>query len=89
MTYEFPKDFSEPVLALISVGEKAARSSKWPDYMELGIASEHIPELIRILEKVEAFWPEEETNAPEVYAPIHAWRALGQLKAEQAITHFN
>jgi len=86
MTHTFPKDFSEPVLALISVGEKAARSSKWPDYMELGIASEHIPELIRILEKVEAFWPEEETNAPEVYAPIHAWRALGQLKAEQAIS---
>ena len=74
MVHDFPKDFSEPILALISLGEKAARTVKWPDYTELGITSEHIPELIRILEKVEAFWPKEETNAPEVYAPIHAWR---------------
>jgi hypothetical protein len=85
MAYTFPKDFSEPVLALISLGEKAARATQWPDFTKLGIIAEHIPELIRILESVEAFWPEGEVDAPEVYAPIHAWRALGQLKAEQAI----
>jgi hypothetical protein len=73
------------VLALISKGEKAARTSKWLDYTELGLTVEHIPELIRILDEIEDFWPEGETDAPEVYAPIHAWRALGQLKAEQAI----
>jgi hypothetical protein len=53
--------------------------------LDLGITSEHIPELLRILDNIEAFWPAEESKAPEVYAPIHAWRALGQLKAEQAI----
>ncbi len=87
MPYEFPKDFSESVLKLISLGEKAARSSKWPDYIEFGITDEHIPELIRILEQVEDFWPEEPVDNPRVYAPMHAWRALGQLKAEQAIPH--
>lgn len=85
MTYSFPKDFSDPVLALISLGEERARVSEWPNYLDLGITSEHIPELIRILDEIEAFWPEEESDAPEVFAPIHAWRALGQLKAEQAV----
>ncbi|MBN1453719.1 MAG: DUF1186 domain-containing protein [Anaerolineales bacterium] len=86
MAHTFPKDFSEPVLALISLGEKAARNSQWPDYSELGITSDHISELIRIIERIEEFWLDEDVgNAAESYAPIHAWRALGQLKAEQAI----
>lgn len=87
MAYTFPKDFSEPVLALISLGEKAARTAQWPDYRGLGITVEHILELIRILDEIEEFWPEEPVDDPQVYAPIHAWRALGQLKAEQAIPH--
>jgi hypothetical protein len=86
MTYIFPKDFSAPVLALITLGEKSARVSEWRNYLELGITVEHTPELIRILDGIEAFWPDVDVeNAPESYAPIHAWRALGQLKAEQAI----
>jgi hypothetical protein len=82
---EFPKDFSEPVLRLISLGEAEARRPTWPDYLEFGITSEHIPELLRIITDVEAFWPEEDINAPEVYTPNHAWRTLGQLKAQEAI----
>ncbi|KAA0266333.1 MAG: PBS lyase [Chloroflexi bacterium] len=86
MAYTFPKDFSAPVLALVSLGEKSARVSEWHNYLELGITDEHTPELIRILDDIESFWPDEDvSNAPESYAPIHAWRALGQLKAEQAI----
>jgi hypothetical protein len=86
MAHSFPKDFSEPVLALVSLGEKSARVSQWPNYLELGITSEHIPELLRILAEIKEFWPDVDVgNAPESYAPIHAWRALGQLKAEQAI----
>lgn len=86
MTYTFPKDFSAPVLALTTLGEKAARNNIWPNYTKLGIASEHIPELIHIIERVGEFWPDESTNnEPEVYAPIHAWRVLAQFKVEQAI----
>lgn len=86
MSYSFPKDFSEPILSLIALGEKWARRIEWMNYLELGITSDHVSELIRILDEIEAFWPDvDEKNAPESYAPIHAWRALGQLKAEQAI----
>ena len=86
MTYSFPKDFSAPVLALTTLGEKDARVAKWPNYKKFGLRPEHIPELIRVLEKVGEFWPDEPTqNEPEVYAPIHAWRALAQFKSEQAI----
>lgn len=86
MTHSFPKDFSAPVLALISLGEKSARVSQWRNYLELGLTVEHVPELLRILDNITDFWPEVDVfNAPESYAPIHAWRALGQLKAELAI----
>lgn len=86
MPYLFPKDFSEPILALRSLGEKSNRDSTWPNYLELGITSDQIPELFRILARIEEFWPDAEVeNAPESYAPIHAWRALGKLRAEQAI----
>jgi hypothetical protein len=86
VTHNFPKDFSEPVLALITLGEKAARSLQWPDYTELGITSEHIPELLRIIDEIGTFWPDVPVkNAPESFAPIHAWRVLGQFNAEQSI----
>ncbi len=88
MTYTFPKDFSEPVLALCALGEDPARTREWMKYTDLGINEEHIPELIRIVEDIEIFMPEDEDvdeDAPEIFSSIHAWRALGQLKAEQAI----
>lgn len=87
MTYTFPSDFSEPVLALIQLGEDPARQRGFPDYLDLvGLTAEHIPELIRIVKDIEIFMPEEDIgDYDEVYAPIHAWRALGQLKAEEAI----
>jgi hypothetical protein len=76
--------YSPPVAQLLKLGEEAARKNPWTDYLALGLAREHVPELIRLLtdpdvqEYSEAsprgFWP-----------PIHAWRALGQLQAEAAV----
>lgn len=90
MTYTFPSDFSEPVLALTQLGEDPARQRGFPDYIELvGLTAEHIPELIRIIEDFDLFFmPDDDLDdedPAEGYAPIHAWRALGQLKAEEAI----
>ena len=89
MTYTFPKDFSDPVLALCALGEAPARQGEWIDYSTvLGLKDEHIPELIRIVEEIEIFMPEDEDvdeDAPEIFSSIHAWRALGQLKAEEAV----
>jgi hypothetical protein len=85
MTHKFPKDFSLPVLELISLGEQAARGFEWLSYATIDIRQQHIPELLRIIENSAAFWPEGDADSDEVYAPVHAWRALGQLKAQQAI----
>jgi len=58
------------------------------DYVaELGLAAEHVPGLIRIalrwldLYDDEIPIPEE----PGLWAPVHAWRALGQLRAVEAV----
>jgi len=84
---EFPiSGYSPAVSQLIQMGEEKARGP-WPDYLELGISAEHIPELLHILADIEAFWPEGDTESVEVSAPIHAWRALGQLRAQEAVNH--
>ena len=87
MTRTFPADYSLPVKKLIALGAKNAQGiGPWFDYQELGITGEHIPELIRIIQEINLFWPLGDTESDEVSAPIHAWRALGQLQAQEAIT---
>ncbi len=58
--------------------------AEWPNYLqELGLGPEHIPDLIRMVTDEELWTTESE--GLEVWAPIHAWRSLGQLQAEAAI----
>jgi hypothetical protein len=81
--------YTEPVSKLLTLEEPNIDS--WADYLEMGFTREHIPELIRLLEDKELRWMErpedfpDEDKLPEWYAQIHAWRALAQLKAEEAI----
>jgi hypothetical protein len=49
MSHDLFDQLSEPIQQLYFLGEKAARSRPWPDYLALGIRAEHIPELIRII----------------------------------------
>lgn len=77
-------NYAPPVDQLLTYGEgQDSRSEDWPNYLELGFTQEHVPELIRMASD------DELNNAPseslEVWAPIHAWRTLGQLRAEAAI----
>jgi hypothetical protein len=60
-----------------------------PDYRRrLGLGSEHVPALVSI---VRAAWTEEfafdenEEDNPQPYVPIHAWRALAQMRAVEAL----
>jgi len=74
--------YPEPVSRLLTLGE-CRRGGNWPDYLALSIGPEQIPDLIRMMQ-------DEELNRAgsqslEVWAPVHAWRALGQLRAEAAI----
>jgi len=57
---------------------------RWPDYRALGIGPEHVPDLIRVAQDWRRHWSDKEEN-PAVWAHIHAWRALGQLGAVEAI----
>ena len=53
------------------------------DYLPLGFGSEHIPDLIRMVLDDDLYWAN--SDSLEVWAPVHAWRVLGQLRAEAAI----
>ena len=76
-------DYSLPVSALLNCGRpKTTGRNRWPDYIETyGLTNEDVPELIQLATEEDLDWD----NEVECYAPIHAYRALGQLRAESAI----
>jgi hypothetical protein len=75
-------DYTAPVSDLLTLGD-CREMRIWPDYLALGIGPEHIPDLIRMVEDDELNWAD--SDSLEVWAPAHAWRALGQLRAEAAV----
>lgn len=71
-----------PVDALLSLGK--ARVQKWPDYPEkFNLTTANVSELIRMATDADLNFAD--SDSLEGWAPIHAWRALGQLRAEAAI----
>ncbi len=79
------KDYPSPLDKLINYGNCREMDGKnWPNYPEeLGITSEFIPELIRLA--TDETFDEADSDSLEIWAPVHAWRTLGQLHAEEAI----
>jgi hypothetical protein len=75
-------DYDDPVNKLLNYGS-CQKIKGWPDYLKIGLTHEHIPELIRMVTDRNLLWADQESL--EVWAPVHAWRALGQLRAEEAI----
>ncbi len=72
-----------PLDKLLTYGD-CRKIRHFPNYVEeLGLKPEHIPELIRMATDPELNWAN--SDSLEVWAPVHAWRSLGQLKAEAAI----
>ena len=56
----------------------------WPNYLEeLGLTQAHVPELIRMATDDDLNWADREST--EIWAPIHAWRSLGLLRADEAV----
>jgi hypothetical protein len=82
-----PGEWSPEVAPLLALGSDGSWDTEWPDYpARFGLRDEHVPELIRM-----ATWdPGAELSdeafeaSTEVWAPVHAWRALGQLGADEA-----
>lgn len=76
-------DLPAAVQKLATLGESWERPAQWKDYRALGIGPEHILALIEVVNHAESFWVDD--TDPESWLPIHAWRALGQLQAGQAV----
>ncbi len=80
-------DSSNPkIIALLKKGEidLFQTPSQWPDYIkEYQLQEADIDELIALVTSDELNTAP--TDSSEVWAPLHAWRALGQLKAVKAV----
>jgi hypothetical protein len=76
-------DYAPPLDKLLTLGDAHDSMAHWPDYLALGLGPEHIPDLICLALDEELHVADSESL--EVWAPIHAWRALGQLRAEAAV----
>ena len=80
-------EYTKPVSGLLSYGnclEMNKKSRDWPNYVEeLGFDQTHIDQLMDMALDPDLNWAD--SNSLEVWAPVHAWRALGQLKAGAAV----
>ena len=75
--------YHPPVVKLLTLGDVRGKGD-WLDYQAAcGLTEADIPELIRMVQDEELNWADEDSD--EVWAPLHAWRALGQLQAVEAI----
>jgi hypothetical protein len=83
------RPYQEPVARLLDYGEchmagGGTAELAWPNYAnDLGLTPEHVPELIRLACDPTLHTADGQSLA--VWAPTHAWRALGQLRAVEAV----
>jgi hypothetical protein len=76
-------NYTPPVSELLTYGTCHA-NREWPNYVEeLDFTLEDVPELVRL--GLDVAFDDLTLDDPEMWAPIHAWRVLGQLRAETAI----
>jgi hypothetical protein len=75
-------EFAPAVAALLELGKIDPRA-EWIDYRARGLGREHVPDLTRMLLDVELL--ETDVEQPASWGPIHAFRALGQLQAVEAM----
>lgn len=71
--------YQPPVASLLTLGRP---SGSWPNYRDLGLTEADVPELVRMAGDPALNGADGESL--EVWAPLHAWRALGQLQAAAA-----
>lgn len=77
-----PEDaYHPPVKQLLQLGE--AHLEQQPDYVALGLSLSDVPALIRLATDEQLH--DGPQDSPVVWSPVHAWRALAQLRAEEAI----
>ncbi|MGE5550547.1 MAG: hypothetical protein ACM3ZC_08450 [Bacteroidota bacterium] len=77
------KQSLSPIEKLRLIGDARESLDVWPDYLKLGLGREHIPALIELA--VDRRFLESDEETPEIWATVHAWRALAQLRAVEAV----
>ncbi|RPJ50911.1 MAG: hypothetical protein EHM21_03945 [Chloroflexi bacterium] len=84
--------YSSPAARLLTIGDPLEvrrdpgwrGGPDWPDYpAEYGLGPEHVPDLIRMA--TDEALNQARSDTREVWAPIHARRALGQMRAVEAV----
>lgn len=78
--------YSPPVAALLNIGltYMTVLIRDWIDYeRKYGLNKSHIPELIAMSVDEELYTAD--IDGTEVWAPVHAWRALAKLDATEAV----
>src|SRR5437763_1053966 len=74
-----------PVDKLLTYGAIALTEPAWPDYVgELGLGPAQVPDLIRMATDHDLRFEEVPGDDIAFWGPVHAWRALGQLRALEA-----
>ncbi|MBF0342023.1 MAG: SEC-C domain-containing protein, partial [Magnetococcales bacterium] len=76
-------DYPDPVSRLLTMGEPRTQGNYWFDYLGIGLTTDHISILIHMATDQELHQADQDSL--DVWAPLHAWRALGQLRAEDAV----
>lgn len=71
-------DYAEPLSQLLTFGDVRGKAKDNIDYLALGITTDHTPELARMSVDQDLMWADSESD--EVWANVHAWRAIGQLR---------
>lgn len=80
-----PHAYTAPVAKLLTYRHLTINDlpKPWPDYLKLGLSREHVPELIQMATDSDLHTAP--AKSVKVWAPLHAWRALAQLRAVEAI----
>jgi hypothetical protein len=74
-----------PALQKLAMIGAPKESEPWLDYSKLGISIDQVPALIELLHHIEDYWEEWEEDDPQMWLPLHAWRALAKLHALNAL----
>ena len=68
---------------LFTLGEAEQGSRDWPDYLQYGFEASDEAALIQLIGDTSLHGAAGDSK--EVWVPLHAWRALGQLRSERAV----
>jgi hypothetical protein len=74
--------YPAPLEALLTRGGSGIGGRAWAEYLAMGFTHEHVPALLRMADDPELHGAP--SDDPRVYAPLHAWRVLGLLRAREA-----